>query len=44
MSSAYVAAHVTINIKNTKEETTRKRSWSKGDARQQCVYEDPWKI
>jgi len=23
---------------------TRKPSWSKGDARQQCVYEDPWQI
>jgi len=24
--------------------TTRKPSWSKGDARQQCTYKDPWQI
>jgi len=23
---------------------TTKPSWSKGDARQQCVYKDPWQI
>ena len=29
------------SISNT---STRKPSWSKGDARQQCVYKDPWQI